>query len=106
MEITPTAERTTSIRSIRVVAALCLRCKKLAQWAVLEQTAILTGMGAHEVYHLLNARKIHFVETGEGFLLICLDSIGKNNRTSSEAAIEANGKGIRSTRDPEQTLKD
>jgi hypothetical protein len=100
MAITPTAERTTSIRSIRVVAVLCLRCKKLAQWAVLEQTAILTGMGAHEVYQLLNARKIHFVETNEGFLLICLDSIGKNKSTSGETEV----KDSKSTRDPEQTL--
>jgi hypothetical protein len=40
-----------------------------------EEVMILSGAGSHENFRLVEADAIHFSETAEGFVLICLTSL-------------------------------
>lgn len=69
--------------------ALCEECGRQVQMVRPGQAAILTRISAREVYHLVDAGEIHFLETAEGLLLICLDSLSERRPLQGQILIEA-----------------
>ena len=53
--------------------AYCPNCESLVEMATPRIAAILTGSTEREIFCLVEAGKIHFVETDD--ILICLDSL-------------------------------
>jgi len=43
----------------------------------IEQTALLTHVSAREICHWIDGNKVHFTETSDGLLLVCLVGLGK-----------------------------
>jgi len=39
------------------------------------QTALISGLTAREVYRRVEAGEVHFIETIEGLVLVCFDSL-------------------------------
>jgi hypothetical protein len=40
-----------------------------------EEAAARAGVGLRAIYRLVEAHKLHFIETPEGLVLICLNSV-------------------------------
>jgi hypothetical protein len=40
-----------------------------------EEAMAVAGVSSREIYRWVEAGRVHFLETSEGFLLICLDSL-------------------------------
>ena len=101
IKITLTTERTISIRSSRWAVALCEGCGKDARMMTPGQAALLTGISSREVYQRVETGEVHFAETSEGLLMICLDSFLKYESAQGELATEAESLSDESTRNPE-----
>ena len=74
-EITLKTERTISIKSSRALTALCEPCGREVQMFTPGQAALISGLSSREVYHRVEMGEVHFMETVEGLLLVCLDSL-------------------------------
>jgi hypothetical protein len=74
-EITLQTERTISIKSSRALTALCEQCGREVQMFTPGQAALISGLSSREVYHRVETSEVHFTETVEGLLLVCLDSL-------------------------------
>jgi hypothetical protein len=42
-----------------------------------DDAVVLTSLSAKEIYHLVESGRLHHIETAEGFLLVCLKSLGE-----------------------------
>lgn len=64
--------------------AYCPQCRRMAEMATSKTASLITNVSEREIFRMLEAKSIHFVETGR--LLICLDSVKnleiKSNTTS------------------------
>ena len=57
------------------------RCRECAGQVVFPDEAIvLAGISSREIHRLVEAGWIHFSETSEGLLFVCLDSLQRRNR--------------------------
>ena len=74
-EITLQTERSISIKSSRALTALCEQCAREVQMFTPGQAALVSGLSSREVYRRVEAGEVHFTETVEGLLLVCLDSL-------------------------------
>jgi hypothetical protein len=54
---------------------MCDACGAVVRLVTADDAAALAGTSAREIYRLVEARKIHFIETAQGSLLICLNSL-------------------------------
>lgn len=59
------------------VQAWCAACGAEVVTVTPEAAAIVWGVSTRAIYALVEARKIHFLETSEERLLICTDSLMK-----------------------------
>jgi hypothetical protein len=76
-EITVETHRIVAIkRGSRYRLAWCEACGELARMVAADEAAILAGVSPRAVYQLLEARKLHFAETPDRVVLICLTSLG------------------------------
>lgn len=57
------------------VQTLCTECTPPASMITLEQAAVLTGLSTRTIYAIVEAGKVHFIETPAGLLLVCLNSL-------------------------------
>ena len=57
------------------VRAWCGSCGEEIECLTVEQTVMLTGLSAREVFRLVEAEGIHFSETDAGNLFICPNSV-------------------------------
>lgn len=74
MEITFEVEETIVLhRTGNKCQAFCPQCQAFVAMLTAETAAVLSGLSEKEVLRLIEAGKIHFVETTE--ILICLDSL-------------------------------
>ena len=89
MEITLRTERRISIKSSRALTALCEHCGRQVQMFTPGQAALVSGLSSREVYHRVEAGEVHFTETVEGLLLVCLDSLLGYQPAQGELAVEA-----------------
>lgn len=73
--ITVEAERLLVITSRRKLVAQCMECGGPSRLVTVEQAAALTRISARVAYRMVEAHQVHFMETTEGALLICLNSL-------------------------------
>jgi hypothetical protein len=59
----------------RGIVAWCFACGEQARMVTIEEAMALTGASSREIHRRLEARGIHFTETAQGFVLICLGSL-------------------------------
>jgi RNA polymerase sigma factor (sigma-70 family) len=75
-EITIETDRMFIIRRrSTLIQTWCAACFEVVKMAALEDAANLAGMRSREVYRAVEAGKLHFLETVEGRLLVCLNSL-------------------------------
>jgi len=55
----------------------CARCCEQVEMATPERAALLAGVSLRAICRQVEANSIHFVETANGLLLICLNSLLK-----------------------------
>jgi hypothetical protein len=55
--------------------AWCSRCGKNVSMVTPDQAALIAGASWRQVSSWVESASVHFVETPDGLLLICLDSI-------------------------------
>ena len=55
--------------------AWCAECGDQVQMLTPDQAATIAGLSSRIIYRWIEARRIHFTETGEGQLLICQSSL-------------------------------
>lgn len=58
----------------------CEGCGRQVKLVTLEMIAIVTGLSVRSVFRMLEAGEIHFLETPNGSLFICLDSLLRGDR--------------------------
>jgi RNA polymerase sigma factor (sigma-70 family) len=75
-EITIETDRVFVIRQRkRSVQMWCVKCEKSARFVTIEEAVDVVGLGSRTIYSLVEAARIHFTETTEGLLLVCLNSL-------------------------------
>lgn len=75
-EITIETEQVVVIRQQADVAERwCGGCSTFVRMVTPEQAALMTHISARTIYRQAENGELHFTETPEGLLLICLDSL-------------------------------
>lgn len=74
-EITIETHRTFIVRRTSLTRAWCARCATTVSFASPEEAARLAGRSAREIYRAVEAGRLHFIETGNRLLRVCLDSL-------------------------------
>ncbi len=62
-------------RSRPLVTAWCAACQCRVRLLSPEAAASVAGISTRAMYRLIEARRIHFTETDDGQLQVCLDSL-------------------------------
>src|SRR5689334_612844 len=70
-----TSELTLIKRLQGLAEADCLLCGARVEMATPEQAVTLTGIASRVIYGWVESGQVHFLETAEGHLLICLVSL-------------------------------
>ena len=68
-------ENVASDKTLQKFEAFCTGCKTLADFTTPKTVAILLRTSEREIFRLIEAEKIHFIETDQ--IWICLPSIRK-----------------------------
>ena len=75
------------------VRARCQQCAELDKMVTARQAAALIRVDSRLIYHWVATEQLHFAETADGLLLICLNSL-LDHMTKEKAKDEsARGKG-------------
>ncbi|HMV86756.1 MAG TPA: hypothetical protein PLD20_24175 [Blastocatellia bacterium] len=75
-EITIETEQVVLVRTqTGVRKCLCHNCSAIVRMATPEHASLLTRISAREIYRRAENGELHFTETPEGMLLICLASL-------------------------------
>ena len=75
-EITIETEQVVVIRrQAEITQSWCDGCSAFTRMVTPEQAALLTHISARTLYRQAENGELHFIETPEGLLLICLDSL-------------------------------
>lgn len=53
----------------------CVHCGRQASFVIPAEAARLSGQSLREIYRRIESAEIHFFETPDGALLVCLDSL-------------------------------
>jgi len=56
----------------------CEVCGEIVRLVTVDEAVKLTPFGSRAIYRLIEAEKIHFIETGDKRLLICFNSIRRS----------------------------
>lgn len=62
-------------RSQSVVQAWCQGCASQVEMLPAEQAAAVASVSCRTIYRRVEAEKVHFVETGDGRIVVCLNSL-------------------------------
>ena len=74
-EITIETKKITFIRRVGgVTRAWCSLCEKRVEMVTAHEAAILFRLSERVIHKMVDDGKLHFTETAEGLLLICIDS--------------------------------
>lgn len=57
------------------LSTLCRECGDQSRMVTLEQAMAIAGVSSRTVYRWVESSSIHYFETPEGFILICLNSL-------------------------------
>ena len=76
-EITVETQRILTIKGgSRYRLAGCEKCGKQVRMVTADEAAILAGVSPRSIYQLIEARELHFVETADQVVFVCLNSLG------------------------------
>ena len=64
-----------------VLEAFCETCSTRVRMMAPREAALCVGVETDAIYRQVAAKKIHFMETGEGLLFICRESLLGNFNT-------------------------
>lgn len=53
----------------------CPLCRREVRWLVPEEAMLLAKKSLREIFRLVEAGEFHFIESEEGFLLVCAESL-------------------------------
>jgi hypothetical protein len=56
--------------------AWCAGCDQEVVMIPIDQAVTLARMSALQIYRRIDAGKLHYAETEEGWLLVCVNSVG------------------------------
>jgi hypothetical protein len=76
-KITVETERLLVISHIGGVGSWCEGCRAKVKLMGIEQAAAIAGLSHRALFHMIERHQLHFTETPDGLLLICLDSLLK-----------------------------
>jgi len=77
-EITVETHRLLVMRKpMRAARAWCVRCCEQVEMVTPERAALLAGVSLRAICRQVEVDDVHFVETANGLLLICLNSLLK-----------------------------
>lgn len=76
-KITVETERLLVISSHREIAAWCAQCERQVKMVELREAAAISGLSARSAFRLVESGQLHFTETTDGALLICVNSLIK-----------------------------
>jgi len=66
------------IRSLKgPVVAWCPQCAENVRMLDAHEAAVAAGVSSRAIYCDVEAGRLHFVDTGDGTLVICLNSLGR-----------------------------
>ncbi|NOT60907.1 MAG: hypothetical protein HOP19_11875 [Acidobacteria bacterium] len=85
--ITVETHKVTIIRHRNMVRAWCDGCEAECDWLDAEQAAVWSGQTTRAVCRQVEAGVLHFRETGDGRLLICLASLLAEPRGEPQANV-------------------
>jgi ethanolamine utilization microcompartment shell protein EutL len=80
MRITLQTERLLVMSHGRSLFSLCAACGDEVRMLTIDQAANLAGTSSREIYREVEAGMLHFMETTEGSVLICFNSLNGSNR--------------------------
>lgn len=76
-EITIEIDRVMLVSSRKSPVIWCEACAALVRMLTVDEAAALTGASSRAIYRRVENGALHFAETPEGRLLICLNSISQ-----------------------------
>jgi hypothetical protein len=79
MRITIQTERLLVMSSSKSLYSLCSACGDEVRMVTIDQAGILARVSSRNIYREVEAGMLHFIETTEGSLLICLNSLNGSN---------------------------
>ena len=76
MKIGIETQRVVSLtKRVGAIEAWCSQCGEQRQMIHPEEAASRAGVSLRAIYRLVEARQLHFIETPEGLVLICPNSV-------------------------------
>ena len=79
MRITIQTERLLVMSSSKSLHSPCAACGEEVRMVTIDQAAILARVSSRDIYREVEAGMLHFMETIEGSLLICFNSLNGSN---------------------------
>ena len=75
MRITIQTERLLVMSHGKSLYSLCSTCGDEVRMVTIDQAATLARLSSREIYREVEAGMLHFIETTEGSLLVCFNSL-------------------------------
>ena len=95
VEITFERERLIVVGSRSVsVTDWCEGCGARARMVMPDEAARLADLTARTIYRLVEARRLHFLESSEAGLLVCLESLKQTVQDPADALSVGERKGV------------
>ena len=95
VEITFERERLIVVGSRSIsVTDWCDICGTRVRWVMPDEAARLTGVTARNVYQRVEARQLHFLESSEAGLLVCLESLKQIAEDRADALSTGEREGV------------
>ena len=64
----------------------CADCQAEVRWLVPEEAMLLAKTNLREIFRLIEAGEFHFIESAEGFLLVCAESFAARSAEKTNVA--------------------
>jgi excisionase family DNA binding protein len=78
MKIGVETQRLVSLtKRVHAIEAWCGQCGRQREMIRPEEAAARAGVSLRTIYRQVEAHKLHFIETPEGLVLICPDSVAQ-----------------------------
>jgi len=77
-KITVERERVIISRRQRAASAWCAECRAQTQMLKPEEAAAVAAITPRTIYRWVEAGKLHFTESSDGWLLVCLNSLPRD----------------------------
>ena len=71
-------DRVLTIRGATSYRGKCEACGEVVPMITVDEAAKLAHIGSRSIYQMVEANRIHFIETSEDLLLICFNSISRS----------------------------